>query len=479
MRSKKLATGRRKTGNLLYSIILLSIMIFLNGCTGKGDLRFNPPPDGSEFSISGTISLPEIIETELSASLRGDLAALKDFSGFKISAGPVSAAAKKDGSFSLSGVPFSQELVLRAEAGKVVLLRRVTEDELFYSDLSNLELNLQTTAEALVYQQGIILNKNLTPADIRAREYSEQVAGIVTALKLMLQLPKSSVAKTVIDLPAVINPAKSVAASVLEREIVLREANSVLRHVLSRRDLELLKVYISPAFSNDWDSTSTWDDAISHFSELFAGFSFEDVDWRVVDLELLPDSRARVRTRVSFKLRNSVSEQIVRDKTWVFDAIWRKEGSFWKVFRNMPYRDTHPSQVGADARWGELASAHHELQAALAVENLSVFANRISNTFGNDFDATSTRNDLLVAAQSRFNAMDVKIAEYSIDSIEFTGSDRARVRCRANVRVISLLPGIDIDSGNIEAIVEWRKEDGIWKIFRNLPYRFNHPTKLP
>ena len=75
--------------------------------------------------------------------------------------------------------------------------------------------------------------------------------------------------------------------------------------------------------------------------------------------------------------------------------------------------------------------------------------------------------------------MDVKIAEYSVDSIEFTGSDRARVRCRANVRVISLLPGIDIDSGNIEAIVEWRKEDGIWKIFRNLPYRFNHPTKLP
>ncbi|HPW59972.1 MAG TPA: hypothetical protein PLK58_15085, partial [Candidatus Rifleibacterium sp.] len=171
------------------------------------------------------------------------------------------------------------------------------------------------------------------------------------------------------------------------------------------------------------------------------------------------------------------SEQIVREKTYMFDAIWRKEGTFWKVFRNMPYRDTHPTQIGADARWGEISAAHHELQAALAVEKLDVFASRISQTFGNDFDVTSTRNDLLVTAQSRFNAMDVKIAEYSIDSIEFNGLDKAQVHCRANVRVISLIPGIDIDSGPIKAVVEWRKEDGFWKIARNLPYRFNHPTK--
>ena len=65
MRSGKIRPGCRKPGNLLYSLILLSIMILFNGCTGKGDLRFNPPADGSEFDISGKLSLTEIVETDL------------------------------------------------------------------------------------------------------------------------------------------------------------------------------------------------------------------------------------------------------------------------------------------------------------------------------------------------------------------------------------------------------------------------------
>lgn len=477
MRSGKIRPGCRRPGNLLYSLILLSIMVLFNGCTGKGDLRFNPPADGSEFDISGKLSLTEIVETDLAGSLRPVLGTVSDFTKFKVSCGGVTASVAKDGSFSLKDVPFSQTMIIRAEANKLALMRRVTEDELFYSDLSKLEINLQTTAEALIYQQGELLKKNLTPADIRAREYVDQVAAVVTAIKLMMQLPKTAVTKTVLDLPAVTTPAKTAAANVLERELTLRDANSILRHILTRKDLDMLQVYISPSFGNDWDSSSNWNDAIAHFEELFAGFSFEDLSWRVVDTEFLPDSKARIRTEVKFKLRNLASEQIVREKTYVFDAIWRKEGTFWKVFRNMPYRDTHPTQVGADARWGEISAAHHELQAALAVEKLDVFAGRISQTFGNDFDVTSTRNDLLVTAQSRFNAMDVKIADYSIDSIEFNGLDKAQVHCQANVRVISLIPGIDIDSGPVKAVVEWRKEDGIWKIARNLPYRFSHPTK--
>ena len=202
MRSRKIRPGCRRPGNLLYSLILLSIMALFNGCTGKGDLRFNPPADGSEFDISGKLSLTEIVETDLAGSLRPVLGTVSDFTKFKVSCGGVTAAVSKDGSFSLKDVPFSQTMIIRAEANKLALMRRVTEDELFYSDLSKLEMNLQTTAEALIYQQGELLKKNLTPADIRAREYTDQVTAIVTAIKLMMQLPKTAVPKTVLDLPA-------------------------------------------------------------------------------------------------------------------------------------------------------------------------------------------------------------------------------------------------------------------------------------
>jgi hypothetical protein len=478
MRKKKLKPVTGRPGNLVYSLILLTMIFLFNGCTGKGDLRFKPLPDASYFDISGTIKLPEIVETDLSASIRGVLGPISDFTLFRISAGGITAQVAKDGAFSLSDVPLSTTMVLKAVAGKIVLLRRVPVDELYYSDLSKMELNLQTTAEALIWQLGIEEKKDLTVADIRAREYENLITSVVTALKLALQLPDNSVTSDITAIAAVKNAARTAARTILERESILRESNTVMRHILLRKDLELLKAYLSPSFSNDWDSTSSWDDAISHFTGLFADFSFELVDWTIKDVELLPDSRARIRTQVRVQLKNLKSEEIVRDKTWLFDAIWRKEGSFWKIYRNMPYRDSHPTQVNADTRWGEIADAHRELQAALATENLATFSARISQSFGNDWDANSTRNELLLTTQSRFNAMDVKIAAYSIDNIEFYASDMARVKCSAQIRVINLLPGTDIDSGLVKAVIDWRKEDGIWKVYRNLPYRFSHPRNL-
>lgn len=454
------------------------MMFTFNGCTGKGDLRFKPLPDASYFDISGQLSLPEIIETDLTASVRAGLGQITDFTAFKISAEGVEAQVNKDGSFQLKDVPFSEKMVLEAKANKVILQRRVSTDELYYSDLSSLVLNLQTTAEALIWKQGVELKKNLTAADIRAREYETLVTDLVTALKLSLQVPKASVTTSVLDLAAVKNAARTAATNILEREILLKEANSVMKHILIRKDLEMLKAYISPSFSNDWDSTSSWSNATSHFAELFDEFSFELVEWQIKDTEFLPDSRARIRTEVRVQLKSLITEQIVRDKTWLFDAIWRKEGSFWKIFRNMPYLDTHPTQVSADTRWGEIAEAHRELQAALAAENLNVFSDRISDTFGNDWDITSTKNDILITTQSRFNAMDVKIATYSIDRIDFIGDDLARVKCSAQVRVINLIPGVDIDSGIIRAVIDWRRENGVWKVSRNLPYRFSHPRNI-
>lgn len=454
------------------------MLILFNGCTGKGDLRFNPLPDSSFFTLSGQIKLPEIVETDLASSLRGELVAISDFSVFMVSAGSVSSRSDKTGNFSLSKVAFAEDLVVRAEAGKIALLRRVSSDELYYNDLSKLELNLQTTAEALIWQQGINIDKNLTAADIRAREYETLVAEVVTAIKLCLQLPKTAVPQTVLELAAVKNAASSAASQILEREIMIREANSVFRHILLRSDLELLKVYISPSFMNDWDTSSTWNDAISHYTALFKDFSFVEVNWTIKDSEFLPENLVRVRTEAKIKLKNLHTEEIVRDKTYTFDALWRKEGNFWKVYRNMPYRDTHPTEVYADSRWGEIADAHRELQAALATEKIEVVSSRISQTFGNDWDVTSTYNDLTTCAKSRFDAMDVKIANYSVDSIDFYQTDRAKVKCSVQVKVISLLPGVDIDSGPIKAVVEWRRENGVWKIFRNLPYRFSHPTTI-
>lgn len=456
-------------------IFVMIAMAALVGCTGKGDLRFQQDPEGMNFNISGKIVLPEIVENDLLSSIRANLAALTNFSDFIISNEGITTRAGSDGSFSLKKAPFSDNFMLKAEAGKIILLRYLSADELYYTDLSSTEISIKTTALAMIRKQGIELGKKLTVADMSAREYETIINDLITTIKLTLQLPDESVSTNVLEIPAVINAARSAASVIEARETVLKDANSVFQHIFIRKDLQMLQVYISSAFSNDWDSTSNWSDLTAWFAELFNTKEFSNVEWRVVDMEFLPENRARVRTEYRVTLTDINSAEKINTEKFVFDALWRKEGTFWKLYRNFPYREGHPTQVGADVRWGQIADTHRLLQAALGRESMTEFEQHISPAFGNDFDVTSTRADLLSTAKARFNAMDVKIATYSIERIDFYAADMAKVRCAAQVRVINLLPGKDVDSGVIKAEVHWRREEGEWKVFRNLPYRFTHP----
>ena len=501
MLRRKLYTKIRRRAHRFYSIILLAMILVFNGCTThKGDLRFNSPSTSDIFNISGRINLPEIIETE---AARASLTTLSDFSNFKLTAGEVTTQADKAGNYSLTGVAFSDSLVIGAVSNKIALLRRVTADELCYSDLSNIEINVNTTAEAMVYLQGVLLKKDLTPADIRAREYSDGIASLTSAIRLSMQLPKNSISSTNLQLPAVVSASKEVAQKCISRDNVLKEANTVLRHAFLRKDLDLIKLYISPSFGNDWDSESSWNDVVSYFEKLFAKNDF--VSWRKHRTDrdcvqrlahplrahlrmpsarcLYPhsfkeNSTARIRTKVNAIIRENTNDEIACNNTWTFDALWRLEGTIWKLYRNMPYKDTHPTQVDADLRWGEIAAAHKELIAAINSENLDVINNRVSDSFRNAFDGTSTKNEIMLVAAQRFNKMDLKIADYSIESIKFTESDFAEVTCSGRIKVINILLGKDIDSGPVQAVVIWHKEDGVWKIYRDLPYKFCHPTTI-
>lgn len=464
--------------NRIKTLILVMIaMAAMVGCTGRGDLRFKEEPEGTYFNISGKIVLAEIVQDDLLGSIRGNLTALTNFSDFTVSNEEITTRAESDGSFSLKKAPFSDSFILKAEAGKTILLRYLSADDLYYTDLSSTEISIKTTAFAMIREQGIELGKKLTIADMSAREYETIVNDLITAIRLALQLPYDSVTTNVLEIPAVKNAARLAAGIIEAREAVLKDANSVFQHIFIRKDLQMLQVYISPEFSNDWDSTSSWSDLTAWFAELFSTKEFSDVKWRVTDMEFLPEKRARVRTEYQATLMHINSEEKITTEKFIFDALWRKEGTFWKLYRNFPYREGHPTQVGADVRWGQIADAHRLLQAALGRESMTEFEQHISPAFSNDFDVTSTRADLLSTAKARFDAMDVKIASYSIERIDFYAADMAKVRCAAQVRVINLLPGKDIDSGVIKAEVHWRREGNEWKIFRNLPYRFTHPLK--
>ena len=475
---KKSESFFRSSKTPILAAFFMAAIFLISGCTGKGDMRFNDLPSTNQHSLSGKINIPEIIETALLTSLRSELKAPTDFSTFKVSTGGISDQVSSDGSFSLSKVPSAEDMVLTAESGKIKLLLRLEPDELNYSDTSQLTINIDSTAKAIIWQYGKENNKNLTKVDIAARDFEAHLASVTTAIKLALQLPDSSVSTNILDLPMIETPARNAAGNIPEREQILKDANDVLKHCLIRKDLDILKAYISPSFSNDWDSTSNWNDLIATFEKAFQDFSFETVSWKIQQMELLPENKARIRTEVELTTKNLMSEQINNSEKYIYDAIWRKEGSFWKVFKNMPYKTTHPSQVGADARWGEIAEIHRNLQAALATENINTFNTYISPNFSNVWDPTSTKTDLINTAQARFNAMDVKIATYSIEQIDFTGTDSASVKCSAQIKVINLIPGVDVDSGKVEAIIDWRRENGIWKIYRNLPYRFTHPKTI-
>ena len=282
MLRRKIYLKVRRRANRFYSIILLAMILVFNGCTThKGDLRFNTSSSSDIFNIYGKINLPEIIETD---SARASLTTLNDFSNFKLTAGEVTSQADKNGNFSLTGVAFSDSLVIGAVSNKIALLRRVTADELCYSDLSNIEINVNSTAEAMIYLQGVLLKKDLTPADIRAREYVDGIASLTSAINLSMQLPKASISKTNLELPAVISAAKEVAQKCISRDNVLKEANTVLRHAFLRKDLDLVKLYISPSFGNDWDTTSNWEDVVKYFENLFAKNDFVSLTWEIMEL---------------------------------------------------------------------------------------------------------------------------------------------------------------------------------------------------
>ena len=121
MLQRKIYIKIRRRAHRFYSIILLAMILVFNGCTShKGDLRFNSPSTNDIFNISGRISLPEIIETD---SARASLGALTDFSNFKLTAGEVTSQADKNGNYSLTGVAFSDSLVIGLVAQRFYNLR--------------------------------------------------------------------------------------------------------------------------------------------------------------------------------------------------------------------------------------------------------------------------------------------------------------------------------------------------------------------
>lgn len=470
---------KAQCGKAFYSLFILVMMLFMSGCASeRKGLQFKEEADGDKFTISGKIHIPEIIETDLAGigSVRGSLTTLSDYRRFKIYANGVSAQADRDGSFTLKGVPYSDDLVLKAEANKLVFLLRVTGTELYFSDLSNLRINLKSTVEGLVYQHGLELKKNLAPGDIGAREYVSEVDALVNSLRLVAQMDPSAVSSNILKVPVVANGAKTLAQKIVARESVLMEANSVLRNIMVLKDMNLLKAYFSPSFSNDWDLASNYDDLIINMENFFKGYEILNLSWDMLESEFLPESSARIRTRITATLKDKISEETLSPKTYVFDAYWRKEGSFWKLYKNFPYKATHPAQAGADALWGEISQVIANLNAALAVEDIEVFERHISKSFTNDFDRSSSYTDVISLAMTRFANMDVKVSEYAIEEITPMTSDSsyALVKCSGRVKAYNLLPGLDVESGVVNATIQWRKEEGVWKIFKNLPYKFIH-----
>jgi|GEM_PF-819959 len=464
-------------------IVIPALLLLLLGtsCVDHGDLRYNPLPSGEYYTLAGNISLPELVESDLFLSIRPlstAIGAVTDFSKFAVSVPNIGVYAGKSGAFSVSKVPYSTDLVLTAKSGRVVLLKRLYPTDLRMTDVTQLTINLESTAKALIWQSAHGKGIELTESDITAREFEQYLATLTTALKFALQLPQKDVPKTILDLSMVTQPTTA-AVNVMEaREAVLREAYSVLENIILREDEQMLEYYISPDFTNDWDSTSGWSDFITTMKDNFKKYDFQAASYTIHQLEFIPGNTARIRTSCELSYTNSFSGLAGKTGIYTTDLLWRKEGNFWKIYRNLPYKSGHPAQLGADSRWGEIARAHADLQTALFREDLPALQGLISESFGNDWDVNSTWDDILLTARSRFNTTDVKIATYTIRNIDFIGVELAKVHCSAEVRVIKLFPGIDVDSGPINAVVDWRLENGTWRIFRNLPYRFKHPTNI-
>ncbi|MBF0547791.1 MAG: hypothetical protein HQM08_25360 [Candidatus Riflebacteria bacterium] len=470
-----------KNSRLRFLIISIVLFCISSGCVNHGNLTFRDVPQPEEYQISGKIILSDPVESDLLGSMRQampDLITNPNFSKFILNASALSVGVATDATFMIQNVPFSNTLVLNAVAGKVALKKRLYPDELRETDLSRTTINIDSTAKAMIWEKGSLIGKDLTLADITAREYAPLVATLATAIKLSLQLPKSSVIATVLDTDMVQIPAKSAAQAIIPREKTLTEAFSVLQNIILRKDSNLFQHYISPDFGNDWDSTANYSDCLAAIQRYFKEYDFNTASYTIHQMEFLPDNKAIVRVSFQLEMIDISSGLPVTSPIYTTDVGWELEGTMWKIYRNLPYKPGDPTQLGADSRWGEISRAHASLQLALVREELATMSQYISENFGNDWDLNSTKNDLLETARVRFLNDDVKVATYSIKTIEFIGSDSAKIRCSGEVRVISHTLGIDLDWGAVNAVVQWRREVDGWKLFRNLPYKLNHPRNL-
>lgn len=455
-------------------------MLLTAGCD-QGNLRFNPLPSGEYYTLSGNINLSNYpVEEDLvnASTVKASLIVMSDYSKFQLTSGEKSAWAGKDGTFTVSKVPYSAEMVLEAKAGKLALRRRLFPGDLREADTTRLSISVETTAVALVWERAHQLGKELTAWDIAAREFEPHLASVTRAIRLAMQIQAAAVSGTILDLEMVKTPVLDAAQAIQPAESTLREAHRVLENAILRENHALIAQYVSTSFSNDWNTSATWGDLTARVSSYFDAYDFSVASWTIIDMELMPSGRARIRIAAEVFWSNFFSGLDGSTGIYTSDVYWQREGTFWKIIRNMPYKAGDPRQLGADARWGEIAAAHVRLQAALGSEKIDEFRQLVSQNFGNDWDIHSTCSDLIDTTQARFNACDVKIATYSIGTIEFNGTDLATVHCSAQVRVIRLIPGVDVDSGPINAVIQWRREDGAWKLYRNLPYRFTHPTNI-
>ncbi len=473
---------RYRIARVILLLPALAIISLATGCTGHGDLRFAPFPAEEHYTVAGRINLTAITESDLMMSVRGiaaDLAAVVDFSKFVVSCGTAAAKnAEKSGDFELASVKPADDLLLQAQAGKVVLLRHVYLRDLRETDSRKLDISLLSTAKALVWKKARENKVELTDADISAREYEPWLASITTALKFALQMPAKDVPKTILDLSMVTTPVTAAAKVIIPREKLVREAYSVLENALLNESERMLQYLISPDFSNDWDTESSYTDFQKTLADYFTTYDITVASWSIQELEFLPGEIVRARVFAQVTARHRVTELEHQTALYHTDTYWQREGTYWKIRRNLPYKPTHPTQIGADARWGEIARAHVLLRDATYREDMEVFKALFSTGFGNDWDIESTYTDFLLQTKKQFDENDTQLASYTIRSIDFVTSELAKVRVSFHLKFISHATGYIEDWGLTNAVVDWKYEDGVWRVFRNFPYKKTHPKDL-
>ncbi|HNV70509.1 MAG TPA: hypothetical protein PKO06_12485 [Candidatus Ozemobacteraceae bacterium] len=472
----------RRIARLAIPLAALALVALVTGCTGHGDLRFAPFPAEEHYSVAGRINLTAVTESDLMWSLRGpaaDIAVVTDFSKFVMSAGSASPKnAEKSGDFELESVKPADDLMLQAKADKVVLLRHIYLRDLRETDSRKLDISLLTTAKALVWKKARERNIELTDADISAREYEPWLASITTALKFALQMPDKDVPKTILDLSMVTTPVTAAANVIIPREKLVREAYSVFENALLNESERMLEYLISPDFSNDWDTESSYTDFQKTLADYFTTYDITVASYTIQELEFLPGEIVRARVFAQITAMHRVTGLSHQTALYHTDTFWQREGTYWKIRRNLPYKLTHPTQVAADARWGEIARAHVLLRDATYREDMEVFKTLFSTGFGNDWDIESTYTDFLLQTKKQFDENDTQLASYTIRSIEFVTSELAKARISFHLKFISHATGYIEDWGLTNAVVDWKWEDGAWKVFRNFPYKATHPKDL-